>query len=85
VTRRRSTEPANAPAYGQPVPAERSMKREARTPAENGEPVGPNNGPAITEQRKPPTPGDAAVGESGNHGSSPGSQPGRAEKAFREE
>jgi len=90
---RSTTEKANPPAYDKPTPAQKSMKREAKTPAENGEqqqqqngePVGPNNGPAITEQRKPPTPGDAGVGESGNHGSSPYSQPGRAEKPFREE
>lgn len=72
-------------AYSKPTPAEKSMKREARTPAENGEPVGPNIGPAITGERKPPTPGDAGVGETDNHGSSPYSQPGRPEKPFREE
>jgi hypothetical protein len=76
---------ADSAAYSNPTPAQKSMKREARTPAENGEPVGPNNGPAITNDRKPPTPGDAGVGETGNHGSSPYSQPGRPEKPFREE
>jgi len=90
VTRSSGDDKATPPAYDKQTPAQKSMKREARTPAENGEqqnggPVGPNNGPAITEQRKPPTPGDAGVGETGNHGSSPYSQPGRAEKPFREE
>ncbi|MCR8958350.1 hypothetical protein V9L20_24440 [Variovorax sp. CCNWLW225] len=78
-------EAANSAAYRKPTPAEKSMKREAKTPAENGDPVGPNNGPSITGQRKPPTPGDAGVGETDNHGSSPYSQPGRPEKPFREE
>ena len=78
-------QPADTPAYGKPTPAQKSMKREARTSAENGEPVGPNDGPAITSARKPPTPGDAGVGETDNQGSSPYSQPGRPEKPFREE
>jgi hypothetical protein len=72
-------------AYSKPTPAEKSMKREARTPAENGDLVGPDNDPAVTGRRKPPTPGDAGVGETDNHGSSPYSQPGRPEKPFREE
>jgi hypothetical protein len=80
-----ANEAAKSAAYRKPTPAEKSMKREAKTPAENGDPVGPNNGPAITGERKPPTPGDAGVGETDNHGSSPYSQPGRPEKPFREE
>ncbi|MDH6592587.1 hypothetical protein M2165_002476 [Variovorax sp. TBS-050B] len=58
-----SNPPARSPAddpqaktaatYGQPMPAQRSMKREAKTAAENGEPVGPNDGPAITDRKKP--------------------------------
>jgi hypothetical protein len=71
------------------MPAQRSMKREAKTEAENenenDDPVGPNNGPAITPQKKPPRPGDAGVGETDNHGSSPYSQPGFPEKPVRDE
>lgn len=90
-----SNPPARSPAddpqaktaatYGQPMPAQRSMKREAKTAAENGEPVGPNDGPAITDRKKPPRPGDAGVGETDNHGSSPYSQRGLPEKPVREE
>ncbi len=82
---RPSSEPSDAPAYGQPTPAQKSMKREAKTSAENGEPTVRGKGPAESRKKPPPTPGDAGVGETDNHGSSPYSQPGRAEKPFREE
>ena len=75
-----------APAYSKTTAAEKSMKREARTPAENGEPVGTAGDMGITKKRKPPpTKGDAAVGESDNEGSSPYGLPGRPEKPLRSE
>jgi len=75
-----------APAYSKQTPAEKSMKREARTPAENDDLAGRNNEAAVTGERKPPpTKGDAAVGETDNQGSSPYGLRGRPEKAQRDE
>lgn len=85
---RHTTPAGTAPAHERPMPAQRSMKREARTAAENGEPLGPEDGAAITPQqppRKPARPGDAGVGESDNQGSSPYSQRGLPEKPLRDE
>lgn len=81
----KSASDGQAPAHTKATPAEKSMKREARTAAENGDPVGADDGSSNEAERKPPpTKGDAAVGESDNEGSSPYGLPGRPEKPLRE-
>jgi hypothetical protein len=68
------------------LPAEKAMKQFSKTDAERNEPVGPNDGPAITQRNKPGAtrPGDAGVGESDNQGSSPYGDRSRTEKSQRE-
>lgn len=82
---RTDSSPTPAPTYGKPMPAQRSMKREARTAAENGEAAAPADDRAIATPRRPRRPGDAAIGETDNHGSSPYSQRGLPEKPVRDE
>lgn len=55
------------------LPAQKAMKQFAKTDSEREEPVGPNDGPALTSRGAPHTtrPGDAGVGQSDNQGSSP--------------
>jgi hypothetical protein len=57
---------AKTPQQNTPTPAQKATKQEAKTPAERGEIVGPNDGPATTARNQPVRPGDAGVGESGN-------------------
>ena len=72
------------PQQNTPTPAQKAMKQEAKTPAERGEIVGPNDGPATTARNQPVRPGDAGVGESGNQGSSPYQDRSRTEESARE-
>jgi hypothetical protein len=68
------------------LPAQKAMKQFSKTAAERGEPVGPNDGPALTQRNKPDgtRPGDAGVGETDNQGSSPYADRSRPEKSQRE-
>jgi hypothetical protein len=68
------------------LPAQKAMKQFSKTAAERGEPVGPNDGPALTQRDKPDgtRPGDAGVGETDNQGSSPYADRSRPEKSQRE-
>jgi hypothetical protein len=77
-----SDDPSNT---GQ-LPAQKAMKQFQKTPAERNEPVGPNDGPALTQRNKPEgtRPGDAGVGETDNQGSSPYGDRSRTEKSQRE-
>lgn len=45
-----------------PLPAERAMKQTSKTAAERNEPVGPNDGPMLTNEHNEQRKGDAAPG-----------------------
>ncbi|VTU23889.1 hypothetical protein H6CHR_02082 [Variovorax sp. PBL-H6] len=77
-------DPSKTPQQNTPTPAQKATKQEAKTPAERGEIVGPNDGPATTARNQPVRPGDAGVGESGNQGSSPYQDRSRPEESARE-
>lgn len=78
------TDPQKTPQQNTLTPAQKAMKQEAKTPAERGEIVGPNDGPATTARNQPVRPGDAGVGESGSQGSSPYQDRARPDESDRE-
>ncbi|VTU28821.1 hypothetical protein H4CHR_02281 [Variovorax sp. PBS-H4] len=63
-------DPSKTPQQNTPTPAQKAMKQESKTPAERGDIVGPNDGPATTARNQPVPPGDADAGPSGNQVSS---------------
>jgi hypothetical protein len=54
--------PAQDTSPKKPLPAEQAMKQTAKTDAERNEPVGPNDGPVLTNAHNETRKGDAAPG-----------------------
>ena len=77
------TDQRKTPVQNTPTPAQKAMKQASRTPAERGDIVGPNDGPATPRRNQPVRPGDAGVGESRNQGSSPYQDRSRPDKPQR--
>ena len=78
------TDSSKTPVQNTSTPAQNAMKQTSKTPAESGNIVGPNDGPATTAANQPVRPGDAGVGESGNQGSSPYQDRSRPEQSDRD-